>query len=190
MRNIRGLVFWPTFTLLSLTTLINFIAPTQMAAFIKGLTTNLLAQTQGIFAWGGLAILAVLFLAYVSPFGNERIGGKDARPLFKPWNWFAIALGTTTAVGILFWASAEPIYHIISPAKSLGIAPNSPEAGQFALSTLFMHWTLIPHAIYTLPALLFALSFYNDKKPFSIVSCLHPINVKGLGVFYRFHLSF
>ncbi|MFM8315614.1 MAG: BCCT family transporter, partial [Deltaproteobacteria bacterium] len=97
------------------------------------------------------------------------------------WNWFAIALGTTTAVGILFWACAEPIFHMTQPPKSLNLPPNSAASGQFALATLFMHWTLIPHAIYTLPALLFALSFFNDRQPYSIGSCLYPIRSTLVG---------
>lgn len=43
-----------------------------------------------------------------------------------------------------------------------------------------MHWTLVPHAIYTLPALVFALAFFNDKRPFSIASSLYPLNIPGL----------
>lgn len=180
MKQIRGFVFWPTFIFLIVTIVCNFLAPDWMASRTNALKTVLLDKSQALFGWSCLSFFLVLGVAFVSPLGKVRIGGDGASPLFKPWTWFAIALGTTTAVGILFWASAEPIYHMTAPPKSLGITPNSLESGRFALATLFMHWTLIPHAIYTLPALLFALSFFNDKKPFSIASCLHPFSIDGL----------
>lgn len=180
MKQLRGVVFWPTFILLIITIACNFIAPDWMNTQTNLIKTQLLDRFQTLFGYACLAFFLVLGVAFVSPLGAVRIGGEGAKPLFKPWTWFAIALGTTTAVGILFWASAEPIYHMTAPPKSLGIAPNSTESGRFALATLFMHWTLIPHAIYTLPALLFALAFFNEKKPFSIASCLSPFTVPGL----------
>ncbi|MEO0341191.1 MAG: BCCT family transporter, partial [Bacteroidota bacterium] len=51
----------------------------------------------------------------------------------------------------------------------------SAEAEQFAVSTMFMHWTLTPYGIYTLAGLLFALSYYNLKQPFSLGSLLYPV---------------
>lgn len=180
---IRGAVFWPTFLFLLTTILCNFLAPLWMAEKTNALKSLLLDHSQSLYGWACLSFFLVLGVAFFSPLGKVRIGGVNASPLFKPWTWFAIALGTTTAVGILFWASAEPIYHLSAPPSSLGILPQSEGAGRFALATLFMHWTLIPHAIYTLPALLFALAFFNDQKPFSIASCLHPLSIRGLDTF-------
>ena len=181
MKNLRGFVFWPTFIFLAVVVVASFIAPDSVTAVANHLKLILLNGCQNLYGVGGLLFFAVLIVTAMSPLGAVRIGGEDAKVLFGFWNWFAIALGTTTAVGILFWACAEPIFHLTAPPQSLGIAPNSDEAGEFALSTLFMHWTLITHAIYTLPALLFALSFYNDKQPYSIGSCLYPIRIPWLG---------
>lgn len=181
MKKIRGFVFWPTFLFLGTVVLASFKSPAKVADFANHLKSILLNQFQALYGWSGLIFFLLLLFTSFSPLGETKIGGKEAKPLFSFWNWFAIALGTTTAVGILFWACAEPIFHMTQPPKSLGLTPNSEASGEFALSTLLMHWTLIPHAIYTLPALLFALAFFNDKQPYSIGSCLYPLRSRTIG---------
>lgn len=90
-------------------------------------------------------------------------------------SWLAISICTNTGAGILFWSIAEPIYHVSQPPKSLGIIAGSAESAQFAMSTLFMHWSLTPSALFCLPGLVFALAFYNLRQPFSLSSCLQPL---------------
>lgn len=45
----------------------------------------------------------------------------------------------------------------------------------FAMSTMFLHWSFTPYAIYAVPALIFALAFYNLRLRFSISSMLEPV---------------
>ncbi|MEL6943551.1 MAG: BCCT family transporter, partial [Bacteroidota bacterium] len=119
--------------------------------------------------------LLICIAVYISPLAKVRIGGNDAQPMLTKWRWFSITLTTTVATGILFWASAEPLSHLHHPPASLGISPNTPEAAQFAMSTMFMHWTFTPYAIYTLAGLMFAVAYYNLKQPFSIGAMLFPL---------------
>ena len=86
-----------------------------------------------------------------------------------------IVLCTTLAVGVLFWTTAEPLYHLHSPPESLGIKSDSPNAVLFAFSAMFLHWGPTPYAIYGVPALIFALAFHNLKLPYSISSLLCPV---------------
>ena len=110
-----------------------------------------------------------------SPIAQVKIGGKKAKPLLSKWRWFTITLCTTIAIGILFWGTAEPIYHLHAPPVGLGITPNSTEAAIFSLSTMFLHWTFTPYGIYTLASLMFALVYYNLKQPFNLGSLLYPL---------------
>ena len=105
---------------------------------------------------------------FFSDLGAVRIGGPDAKPILSRWNWFAITLCTTIAIGILFWGTAEPMYHINSPPDFAGVEPHSDGAARFALSSMFMHWTITPYAIYAVPALAFALAHYNLGRPYSL----------------------
>ncbi|MDO6462167.1 BCCT family transporter [Granulosicoccaceae sp. 1_MG-2023] len=131
------------------------------------------------FGWL-LSISSVLFVftcavAYFSSIGHVRIGGENAKPLLSRLNWFSITLCTTVAVGLLFWSTAEPIYHVYEPPVSLGIEPNTDAARKFAFSTLYLHWSITPYAIYCIPALVFALAFYNMRKEKSIGGLLSPL---------------
>lgn len=171
---LRHFVFWPPFLVLVVSMILSF---TNKEAFLAASTA-----TNGwiLSNFGWLFSLATLFFVIVcaaimnSKFGDIRIGGKDATPRLKPWDWFAVTLCTTIATGILFWGVAEPMYHFGGPPASLGIAPNSPQAAKFALSTMFLHWSFTPYAIYSVPALTFALAFHNRKLPFSLASVLFP----------------
>lgn len=121
-----------------------------------------------LFSYASFAAVALTIWVAFSPLGAVRIGGPDAKPILSRWNWFSITLCTTIAIGILFWGSAEPMFHIKAPPDFSGSDPYTEEASRFALSSMFMHWTFTPYAIYTVPALAFALAHYNLGRPYSL----------------------
>ena len=172
MRSIRPLVFWPPALMLiaSVTAgLINFDGFLKFAN-----SANNFILTNLDWAFTSIPFMAVLLavIIAISPLGAVRIGGDKAVPILSRWNWFAITLCTTVAIGILFWGAAEPMFHVNQPPAFLNVAPGSIEAVHFALSSMFLHWTITPYAIYALPSLAFALSFYNFAKPYSLVGPL------------------
>src|SRR3546814_5233501 len=57
----------------------------------------------------------------------------------------------------------------------LGLKPGSDAAATFAMSTMFLHWTLTPYAIYTVAALAFAIVYYNRREPFRLSSLFEPL---------------
>ena len=109
-----------------------------------------------------------------SKFGKVRIGGSKAEPLMSMWNWFSITICTTIAIGILFWSTAEPISHYAGLPSKIA-EPNTPAAATFALSTMYLHWSFTPYAIYCVASLMFAFAYYNMKKPFSLGSTVTPL---------------
>lgn len=127
------------------------------------------------FALAGVAFLALLAAVALSPLGRTIIGGPEAKPLLGRWRWFAVMLCTTIATGILFWGAAEPLFHLNAPPPMLGLEPGSDGAAAFAMSTMFLHWTLTPYGIYTVAALAFALVYYNRREPFSLSSLFVPL---------------
>lgn len=149
-------------------------------AAATALNQTILTHFSWLFSLGSLYLLVLAVIVYFSPLGHIRIGGKDATPLLSPLRWFAITLCTTLAVGVLFWTTAEPLYHFMSPPESSGLEAGSSEAMVFAMSTMFLHWTFTPYAIYAVPALIFALAFYNLRLRFSISSMLEPLFGSGI----------
>lgn len=166
--NIRQLVFWlPIAVFVTLVTA-SFIQPENFLQSVTAINDWILAIFGSAFALAAFAFVLTCLWAFFSPLGKIRLGGVDANPILTRWNWFAITLSTTIAIGILFWATAEPIYHLYDTGGAA--QPGSAQAEIFSLASLFMHWAITPYAIYTVPALTFALVYHNLKLPFSLSS--------------------
>lgn len=180
IKNVRPLVFFPTFLILVGALILSLVDLEHFSHFTNALNSSILQNFSWLFSLGSFYLLILIVVTYFSKLGDIRIGGEHSQPKISKLRWFMIVLCTTLAVGVLFWTTAEPIYHLHSPPKSLGIEPGSANATLFAFSAMFLHWGPTPYAIYGVPALIFALAFYNLKLPFSISSSLRPIFGKYL----------
>ena len=166
-------VFYPTLVLLLTALIFSLLFPSLFENYLSKLNDSLVST----FGWAFSGVTFLFFIlsivVFFSPVGKTKIGGENAVPLLSRWHWFAITLCTTIATGILFWGPAEPIFHLYQPAK--GILVGSEEAEVFAISTLFLHWTVLPYSLYTITALVFAIGFYNQNNSFSIGTLLSPL---------------
>ncbi len=168
MKETRPLVFWPPAALLLLALSFSLINFDGFHAAVSAANNWILARFDWLFSLASFAaVLLVVWVAF-SPLGAVRIGGPDAKPILSRWNWFAITLCTTIAIGILFWGTAEPMFHVNGPPAFADVEARSDDAARFALSSMFMHWTITPYAIYTVPALAFALAHFNLGRPYSL----------------------
>lgn len=173
--SLRPLVFWPTFLVLLAAVIASYVNLDAFLATASALNDAILDNFAWLFSLGSLYLLVLAVIVYFSPLGQLRIGGEQATPMLSRLRWFSITLCTTLAVGVLFWTTAEPLYHFMGPPESLGLEAGSSDAMLFAMSTMFLHWSFTPYAIYAAPALIFALAFYNLRLRFSISSMLEPV---------------
>lgn len=173
--HVRKGVFWPSYIGFSTIGLLSFFAGAPYIHTLLKARDLIFSKLDWLFAYGTLAMVLICVAIYISPLASVKIGGPDAKPLLNKYQWMAVALCTTVAAGIMFWATSEPLFHLYQPPITKGITPNSSDAEAFALATLFHHWSITPSAIYTLPALTFALAFFNLKQPFSLSSLFAPI---------------
>jgi choline-glycine betaine transporter len=171
---LKPLVFFPPFLCFALSLLQAFGGGRDFFEKLNILQNWVLSHLDSFFTAGTFSLLVVCIIAFVSPLGGVRIGGPQAKPFLDKWRWFAITLCTTVAVGAVFWGAAEPILHFHEPSGSLKGASEEDRI-LFAISSLYLHWSLTPYAIYTVPALVFALTYYNLKRPFSLSAPLSPI---------------
>ncbi|MEX0299428.1 MAG: BCCT family transporter [Kordiimonas sp.] len=166
--NIRLISFGIPVGVLLFTVLMSFWDFDGLLALTTAVNSWILFHFSSLFNWSTFAFVLTCVWAFLSPLGRVTIGGKSAEKILNPWQWFSITLCTTIAIGILFWATAEPIFHLNVPPEATGLKAGSDEAATFAVASLFMHWSFTPYAIYTVPALTFALAYYNMGKPFSL----------------------
>lgn len=170
------MTFLPPFIVLAVFVVMSIVSKDTFLNVVNTINDWIIKNLGWAASLLALAIVVVSVWAMISKFGNVRIGGADAKPELSTFNWFTISLTTTMAAGVLFWGPGEPIAHFFYPPTELyGIAPQSPEAMKFAMETMFLHWTVVPYAMYALPAVVFAFMYYNAKKPFSIASEVSPL---------------
>lgn len=173
--NLKHCVFWPPFLLILVSIILNLWNPKAFEKVMNVSNSFVLNNLSWMFSTIAIFTFILCIITWFSPLGKIVIGGKDAKPMLNKKQWFSVTLCTTIAVGILFWSTAEPIIHLTNPPKVLNIEPQSYEAAIFSMSTMFVHWSFIPFAIYTVPALVFTISYYNLNKSFSVGSILSPI---------------
>lgn len=171
-KNIRWSVFLIPWILAVLTVLLNLLNGELFNEIIMIATNFILDKFSWLFALMSFTCVVLVVIAYFSPFGNVRIGGRKAKPMINQSSYVWIVLCTILAAGILLWACAEPMCHYYQPPSHIEAA--SPAAIEFLMKNIFLEWSFTPMCIYGMPAILFAFTFYNMKQDYSIGSMLYP----------------
>ncbi len=129
------------------------------------------------FGWLYLVamIAFVVFAIFIaaSKWGSITLGEDGEKPEYSTMTWFAMLFGCGMGVGLVFWGVAEPISFYVSPAA--GIAPETPEAANFALKAAFMHWGVSPWANYAIMGLGLAYFGFRKKQNAMISTTLVPL---------------
>lgn len=131
--------------------------------------------------WGWLASLGVLgfiiFLIVIlfHPIGKVKLGGKDAKPEYSLWNWFAISLCSGIGTGIVFWGPVEPLKFAVQPQASTGLVGGTGDAIIWAMSKSYLHWSFAPYAGYAVFGVIIAYAFYNLGANFSVSAGFTPL---------------
>tara|TARA_Y100000589_G_scaffold330832_1_gene381810 strand:- start:995 stop:2563 length:1569 start_codon:yes stop_codon:yes gene_type:complete len=87
----------------------------------------------------GVCIIA-FFLGF-SPLGSLRIGGNEAKPTLKFFDWCAVLICTLLAGGGVFWSAAEPLIHFLSPASYFAnFNAGTSKAVDPSLAVSYLHW--------------------------------------------------
>jgi glycine betaine transporter len=107
-----------------------------------------------------LIVAATLALA-LSPYGKVRLGKDEDRPEFSTISWLTMLFAAGMGVGLLFYATAEPLTHYHVLHDHLG--PQR-AAGPALMITNF-NWALHAWCIYALTALVIAYFAYRKGRP-------------------------
>lgn len=181
---VRKSVFWPPVLLLVFSLGLSTFYQDVFLGQIKEIQSWILHNFSLPISYLSLIMVALIIWVLFSPLGNYKIGGPKAKPRLHFFSWFAIVLCTTIAVGILFWGSAEPLSHFLSPPKYLNSESGSEKSKIFALGALYFHWGITPYSIYAVPALLFGLIYYAKKNRFRLslmLTPLYPVRSNSIG---------
>jgi choline/carnitine/betaine transport len=114
--------------------------------------------------------------------GRLRLGHEDDRPEFSNFSWFSMMFGAGIGIGMLTFATAEPMYHFAkNPSTIMGLTEGS-TAGNVrdAYIWSFTHWGLAAWASYAVVGLALGYFSYRRGLPLTIRSALTPIFGKSL----------
>ena len=125
----------------------------------------------GLFAFF-LAVIAIL-----PQTGKRRMGREGEAPEFSNFSWFSMMFGAGLGVGLMVFATAEPLglWGSNPLTVSQKVAPNSEEALTSAYRYTFLHYGFHAWAIYVVTGLSLAYYAYTRDMPLTIRSALTPL---------------
>jgi len=157
--------------------------PDQAASVLGALNTIILATFSFWYVYVMAFFVILCFVLALWPTaGKLRLGHDDDRPEFSNFSWFSMMFGAGIGIGMLTFATAEPMYHFGSnPATIQGITEGS-TAGNVrdAYIWSFTHWGLAAWASYAIVGLALGYFSYRRGLPLTIRSALTPIFGKAL----------
>lgn len=169
---IHGPVFWPSVILITILIVGTLLLGDDAAKWFG-------AAQAGITEWGSWLFVAgvnvfigfSLYFAF-SKFGSIRLGGEDAKTDFSTMAWFAMLFSAGMGIGLMFFAVAEPMWHLLYPPHS---EIGSTQSVRDAMGVTFLHWGLHAWAIYAVVGLSLAFFAFNRKLPLSFRSVFYPL---------------
>lgn len=166
-KKMNPIVFWPPIILLCGFVIAGAVATEQ----VGNIMTKMLYAMADNFGWYinllSLVLLVMSVVFIIRKYGDIKIGGKDAKPLYTIPQWCAMTICGGIGTGLLFWAMGEPIYHFAGPPAGAGVEAFSRGAGVFAVSQAMWDWSFVQYATYTIPAIVWAILANNKKMPLS-----------------------
>ena len=159
------------------------VFPEQAGAALSALNSWLLAHfgdwyTYVVFFY----ILVCVRLAAWPATGRIHLGKPGEAPEFSRFSWFSMMFGAGIGIGMLTYATAEPIFHFgNNPDVIRGtVLSETYDNVRPAFKWSFLHWGFSAWACYALVGLALAFFSYSRGLPLTIRSGLTPLFGKAL----------
>ena len=152
--------------------------PDNASSVLSGLNSFLLSSFAAWYIWAvAFFILVCVVLAILPSTGRLRMGLPDDKPEFSNFSWFSMMFGAGIGIGMLTFATAEPMYHFATnPDVIQGLAEGSTaENVRPAYKWSFLHWGISAWACYALVGLSLGYFSYRRNLPLTIRSGLVPL---------------
>ncbi len=171
--DIHNVVFFLSAILILAFVIGTVIAGDSAGDFFGSLRKSITNKGDWFFLIAGNIFVIASLILIITPLGNIRLGGVDARPEHSRVSWFAMLFAAGMGIGLMFWSVAEPAVY---GAGIWGTAPlGNLKDEATAFSTTIFHWGLHPWAIYAIVGLALAFFTYSKGLPLSIRSVFYPL---------------
>ena len=125
----------------------------------------------------GLFTFFLFTLAIIPSVGRRKLGDADTVPEFSNFSWFSMMFGAGLGVGLMVFATAEPLGLLASNPDILDgtVTANTADAVKSAYRYTFLHYGFHAWAIYVVTGLSLAYYAYTRNMPLTIRSALTPL---------------
>ncbi|MFD1067617.1 BCCT family transporter [Oceanobacillus locisalsi] len=154
-------IFWPSITLVVAATLLLVIFRETAGPFVASLMTGITFRLDWAFEFLTIGLFIILIWLMVGKYGRIKLGEPNDRPEFSRFSWGGMLFCAGMGTSIMFWSIVEPLYYYTGPPFRM--EPESTEAAEYALSYGLFHWGISAWALYALPAVVMAYSFFVRK---------------------------
>lgn len=156
-------IFWPSLAVILIVTAYLGVNHQTIEPVLGELLTSITYKLDWAFQFLTAGIFAILIWLGFGRYGKIKLGGPGDQPEFSNFSWGAMLFCAGMGTSIMYWSMMEPIYYYAGPP--FGIEPKSPEAAEWALTYGMFHWGLSAWALYALPTVTIAYSFFVRKQP-------------------------
>jgi choline/carnitine/betaine transport len=124
-----------------------------------------------------LFLIVCVVLALIPSTGRLKLGLEGDTPEFSSFSWFSMMFGAGIGIGMLTFATAEPMYHFATnPNVIMGeTGASSADNVNNAYLWSFLHWGFSAWACYAIVGLSLAYFSYRRNLPLTIRSALTPL---------------
>lgn len=157
--------------------------PEQAGASLGALNSIILASFNYWYVYSmAFFVLVCLGLALWPASGSLKMGLPGDEPEFSNFSWFSMMFGAGIGIGMLTFATAEPMYHWAkNPDTIIGLAEgSSAESVRSAYVWSFTHWGLAAWASYAIVGLALGYFSYRRGLPLTIRTALTPLFGKSM----------
>ena len=122
------------------------VVPTATVGVIKVLYNFLTEDLAWLFLLMGVAYSAIACVCFFTKYGDIRLGGRDAKPMFNTFMWNAMNICNALAAGVLIFGLCEWMFYVKTPP--FGLEPGSTAAYEMASAYGMFHWGFSAWAFY------------------------------------------
>ena len=154
------------------------IFPKRSSSFLSGINDSILASFGFWYIYAmAFFVITCLALAIWPASGRLKLGLKDDKPEFSSFSWFSMMFGAGIGIGMLTFATAEPMYHFAKNPATIQALTEPSTLGNVrdAYIWSFTHWGFAAWAAYAIVGLSLGYCSYRRGLPLTIRSGLTPI---------------
>lgn len=152
--------------------------PENAAAVLNALNGAMLKSFASWYIWVvALFLILCVGLALVPTTGRLKLGLPEDQPEFSRFSWFSMMFGAGIGIGMLTFATAEPMYHFATNPNVIMGETTASGANNVTAAYVwsFLHWGFSAWACYALVGLSLAYFSYRRNLPLTVRSALTPL---------------